>query len=397
MATPADVSITQFNPRLISTLQSFSRVASATTILVGGLVLVGWVFNIPTLISIVPGWSAMKVNTALAFVLAGAALWLVRTDQPKQRGASACALLVALIGFLTLTEYLFGWDLGIDQRLLREALGSAGSLAPGRMAPVTALNCLLLGIALLLLSWDRAHGLLQFLTLTAIILALLAVIGYVYGVTSLYRIPLYVSVALHTAATFLVLGVGLLCARPTRGAMRMVTRESVGGLLARRLLPAALLLPLILGWLRLAGQWTGLYDTEFGLSLFVLATVSVFTVLIWWTARSLDQMDMERQRATAAVHASEERTRATLDAALDGIITIEATGRVVEFNPAAEQIFGYRHADAMGRELADLIVPPTTRDAYRRGLAQCVATGEGALLGKRIELRPYARTGASSR
>ena len=93
-----------------------------------------------------------------------------------------------------------------------------------------------------------------------------------------------------------------------------------------------------------------------------------------------------RIRGAARLRASDERTRASLKAALDGIITIDATGRVAEFNPAAEEIFAYTRVEAVGRELADLIVPPAVREAHRRGLARCVATGQGPILGKRIEM-----------
>jgi len=78
--------------------------------------------------------------------------------------------------------------------------------------------------------------------------------------------------------------------------------------------------------------------------------------------------------------------RAILDTALDGIITMDATGRVREFNPAAERIFGFTRAEAVGKELAELIVPPELRAQHRRGLAHYLKTGEGPVLGHRIEI-----------
>ena len=82
----------------------------------------------------------MKANTALAFVLTGLALWLLQTPS-KARGSiilrRLCAGLVLLIALLTTIEYLFGWDLGIDQLLFRDVL-SPGEVLPGRMAPITA-------------------------------------------------------------------------------------------------------------------------------------------------------------------------------------------------------------------------------------------------------------------
>ena len=95
----------------------------------------------------------------------------------------------------------------------------------------------------------------------------------------------------------------------------------------------------------------------------------------------------ERQRPEKSdLRHDDARNRAILATALDCIITIDAEGTVVEFNPAAERTFGYRRTDAIGQELAELIVPPSLRERHRKGLAHYLATGEGRVLGKRIEL-----------
>ena len=82
----------------------------------------------------------------------------------------------------------------------------------------------------------------------------------------------------------------------------------------------------------------------------------------------------------------EELNRAILESALDCIITMDAAGRVREFNPAAERVFGYSRDEAVGQELAELIVPPLLRDRHRQGLAHYLRTGEGPVLGRRIEI-----------
>ena len=83
---------------------------------------------------------------------------------------------------------------------------------------------------------------------------------------------------------------------------------------------------------------------------------------------------------------SAERMRAILESALDCSITMDHEGRVVEFNPAAEKTFGCRRADVIGKAMADLIIPPALREAHRRGLSLYLRTGEGPVLGKRIEI-----------
>jgi PAS domain S-box-containing protein len=82
----------------------------------------------------------------------------------------------------------------------------------------------------------------------------------------------------------------------------------------------------------------------------------------------------------------EALNRAILSSALDCIITMDGNGRVLEFNPAAERVFGYTRAQAVGQELAELIIPPNLRERHRRGLAHYLATGEGPVLDRRIEI-----------
>src|SRR6267378_1441172 len=86
--------------------------------------------------------------------------------------------------------------------------------------------------------------------------------------------------------------------------------------------------------------------------------------------------------------------RGILDNALDCIITMDANGRVLEFNPAAERVFGFTRKEAVGNELAELIIPPRMREQHRRGLAHYLETGEGPVIGKRIEIAGTRRDGS---
>jgi PAS domain S-box-containing protein len=94
----------------------------------------------------------------------------------------------------------------------------------------------------------------------------------------------------------------------------------------------------------------------------------------------------ERKQAEDATRESEERMRSVLESALDCVITMDHQGRVVEFNPAAERTFGYNREGAIGQLLADLIIPPASRERHQHGLARYLSTGEAVVLGKRIEL-----------
>jgi len=277
------------------------EVAAALGVVVSCLVLTGWALDIATLKSVLPGQPQMVPNTALGFILSSAALWLLRAEPPprrSRRAARACAAVVALMSLLTLGEYLFGLDLRIDRLLFKGSLRDAASF-PGRPSPHTALCFLLLVSALLSLSaaGRRAHRFAQALAASALLVALLALVGYFYEVTFLYGITAYTGMALHTALTFVLLGLGVLFARTDRGLMSVVMGDTAGGHMARHLLPAAVIIPVVLGGLIVRGALAGLYDTAFAMSLCVTTSIVTLSALICRNARTLHRSDAERRRA----------------------------------------------------------------------------------------------------
>ena len=255
-----------------------------------------------------PGLPEMKANTAIGFVIAGISLWLRQQnsllpassihrgeDRVRGRIALICALIVALLGVLTLSEYSFNINLGIDQILFKNHEASF----PGRMSPHTAVSFFFIGLSLLLIrrSQSREFYLPQTLSLIAGFIALLAFVGYAYGINHLYSITYATGMALHTATAFIILSFGILALHPDTGFMALIASEHLGGFVARRLLPVAIILPLVLGWIRLKGEQAGFYSMEFGLLLFAISNISIFVFLIWRYAGRLNSVDTERALA----------------------------------------------------------------------------------------------------
>jgi signal transduction histidine kinase len=199
-----------------------TTLGGAAAALVGAAVLAGWWLDLPVLKSVIPGHVSMKPNTALGFGLAGTALLLLsaRPGSPRsQRVGRWLALLVVSIGGLTLSEYAFGWRLGIDELLFKDDPDPAATLIPGRMAPSTAFNFLLLGLALLGIGWEPRRGVrpAEGLAFLAGVVGLISLLEYAVGRPVLYGFSQYTRMALHTAAVFAALSAGLLLARPAQG------------------------------------------------------------------------------------------------------------------------------------------------------------------------------------
>ena len=103
---------------------------------------------------------------------------------------------------------------------------------------------------------------------------------------------------------------------------------------------------------------------------------------------------IERAQNDTALKRSEARKAAILNSALDCIVTIDHEGYVTEFNPAAELTFGYSRHEVIGKQLADVVVPPALRDKHRSGLSRYLATGDGRLMGKRVEMTAVRADGS---
>lgn len=334
----------------------------------GSVVLTGWILDLPLLKSLAPRFVTMKANTAVAFVLSGLALWLTgsQVEGRARRLGRVCAAGVALIGLVTLSEYALGWNLGIDGLLFTEGSGALQTSHPGRMAPTTAISFVLVGLTLLLMpSRNRRRVVVaQVAAVSFGLVSLLAVLGYVYDVPELTGLAAYTKMALHTGATFAVLSLGLLLARPDRGFMAVVMAPDAGGVLARRLLPVAIALPVILGWLRLVGQRRGLYGLELGVSLTAMSQILILAVVIFALARSLHRAEVRRRAAEEGVARSEAQLRGVLDNTTAVVTIKDPRGRYLLINRRYEELFHVKDEAVRGLTDHDLW-PREMADAFR--------------------------------
>src|SRR2546428_1603668 len=284
-----------------ASLATASRVAAAISATVAILVLLGWGLDITVLKSVFPGTVTMKPNTALAFVFCGISLWFAARDaKNRSRFISIVSAYAGIIiGTLALCEYLSGWDLGIDQVLFKEPINSVSTFAPGRMAPASAFNFVLIGTALLICRRRSRQKLASVMVATTWSLSLLAAIEYLYDTTTGFGVAAYTRMALHTALTFIVLSAGVFSLivhlRLREG------RSSLSNRFLLRLLPAVVLIPLVLGWLRLQGEKAGFYGASFGVALMVVVTISFLSIFVWWNARALTGAEAEQLEAEEAL------------------------------------------------------------------------------------------------
>jgi diguanylate cyclase (GGDEF)-like protein len=281
--------------RLASEVAGAISAATAFVVLIGG-----WGLHQHWLTTPIPSRPAMYPNAALGLTLAGLSLIVSRRSFRAGRlVANICAGAALAIGLITVLEYVAGWNFGFDELIFKDTLSVVGTR--GRMAPSSAVCLVLVGASLLWLTEKRRVAVSQALALAAATLCLLNLVAHLYGVQNLFAFGSQRGMAVHSIGSFLILSVGILAAEPKRGVMRSITSDAPGGVMARTLLPAAVVVPAFLGWLRWQAQFTlKLFDTSTGLAIFASANIMVFGFLVWLSAELLNRSDAARERARFA-------------------------------------------------------------------------------------------------
>ena len=366
----------------------FARFAAFVALVVGLFVLAGWSLEMEQLTNIVPGWPKMVRLTAVLFVLAGGALWLATLPARRLTIVSGSAL--AAVGVLMLARSATGWDVFLDQLSFGPISPSADGQPAILMAPATAIGFTLLGLSLVFASLPRTPLLHQGLAIGCLLVGWVGISRFVFGGDPLFA---FADLAVHTSSLFVMLSIGALTLRPDAGIAALLASDGVGGGMARRLLPTAVIVPLLAGALTMHYERRAAFSFESAVSVFALLSIIAFVTFIWINAARGERADRLRRYAERALRLSEERNQLIVETALDGVITMDAHGIIIGWNTQAEKLFGWPRADALGRELAELVIPAKLRDAHREGTRRYVTSGVARVLNRRIEMPALHRDG----
>lgn len=372
-------------------------VASAITVGTGAVLFLAWVFNLEVLTKFAVDLTPTNPITALGFILVGLALWLLReplAGRARRRLVGITAGIIVVLGASALVDFALGWALRVDQLTERPESSQAGAPVPYLTAPATALSFLLFGLSLFFLDATTRKGRwpAQDLILITAAVNLLAVAGYYYGPDDLHHVAAFTTETLPSVFLILLLCVAALCARPERGIARVFVSDHGGGVMMRRLLPAAVFVPLLVGWFRLWGERLGLYQQGFGLALFATILILSFIALIWWSSEELNRLDIEARRA--AEHLRQANLRLTRDIdffrgiaeAVPGILfTWNAEGRNTFACPNFYKLTGLLPGSAAGDGWADAL-HPKDREETLAAWQEALATGSSLDIKHRLRM-----------
>ncbi|MBI1258969.1 MAG: PAS domain S-box protein [Chloroflexi bacterium] len=348
-------------------LHRVSRITSSLVFVTASLIFLGWLIDGAAVQSFFPGTSPI---TAINFMLVSAALWLLLA-QPASLLARLLAGLAVLISVLKVSEFVFGIDLGIDHLVFLAPLASQ----PKLFALNTALDFILVGLAFLFCNsaFESRVKLSQLYLLAAGLIALLPLMGDIYGRVLIVPSTNDPYMALTTSLLFLLLCLGALFIQLERGYTAIITYDTAGGMMARRLLPAAILLPILFDVLRLLGRRVGLYDAEIGIALFVSLSIIALVIVIVRYAGAADRAERAQKKAEADLLASESRYRALFKYSSNAILLFNEQGQYLDANPEAEHLTGYSHDEILTRKVGEFAVEP---DAGQTAFAEIIKQGQ---------------------
>lgn len=327
--------ISRSNTRILSILHAYVNAASLITIGTGVIVLSGWFLHIPLFKSFLPSLPAMRFNTALSLLLLGSALWLLKNETAgpaKKRLGYVLAGLVLLLSLLSLSEYLFGRNLGIDELFVRD-LDSPAYLFPGRMAPLAILTASFGSLSLLSLG-SRIS---RYFSYGVIFLSLLIILNNLFDFQLLFRRPEYNYVPTHAGVVFVIISLAVIAARPTHGLIGVLSSDLSGSRAMRILLPALMGLTVLMAWLIDQGVGRGIINPDKAPVLLAIFLIFMYVPLIYVIAKDINRAEEKlllSDQILARVNAL--------------VLVADAEGSISYVSPSVKTILGYEPAELLG-------------------------------------------------
>lgn len=278
----------------------WSRFFSLAVLIISLLGLAGWQFDIEFFRRPLPGTMPMSPFTALMLLVSVCVLsLLVRKERTivQQRLVYALVTIIVAISAYKIVQVVLKLDFALDTILYTDRVLAERDENREGMPVVTAINFLLIVIALLTVfsKKNRTVAFAQCCAVLVMLNALFFLLGYLYHVPEFYLSRYYYPMAAFTALCFLFLSVAILLSHVDKGLMKQFTSPYAGSIIARVLIPLVIVVPLLIGYIRLLAHWYSMLSTELGVTSIVLSFIVVFALLILFNTNSLNRKDLQQK------------------------------------------------------------------------------------------------------
>jgi PAS domain S-box-containing protein len=329
-----------------------AKSASIVTIIAGVLSLLGWMFYFWLPKEFLFYVQSIAPNLGVCLLFLGMALW-IRCENLKnhwQSIVSVCTATVFLIAFITLFEFLFNIDLFINLSLFKKELAVASTAADlGRMSPFSAINLILISFSLFFIdSKTIRFGVHQTFMVIVLANSYFQLLSNIFNVTQTSY-----TVGFGVIIIFLILSIGTLFVRPYKGIPALIISKASGGLLARRIIPPALLLPILFGYVSLSSSiGFNAYATK--ATALVMVICILFTVLILLNSYFLNLTDRFKQLAEFNLQQHQAQLQAILNNTNSVISICDLQGKYILVNREFEKLFKLSSAEIVKKYIVDL-------------------------------------------
>jgi PAS domain S-box-containing protein len=339
------------------------------TMLVMGINLTGYLIGNDLLNNLFPSIVSMRANTTICMLIISLVL-ILKAVSPEKREIKTTGrflvIIVIAISLLNISEYIFGWNSGTNELLFKD-FPANNSVFPGRMAFSTAICFIFLGLSLYFIDIGSRALLFfsQILALSTGLLAILPVIGYVYNAENLMSVAFSNHMSLYSAILLLLLSFGLICLPYATGAVSILTVDGPGGYMARRLLPVAIVIPVIFIWIRILIKTeesrNGAADVIIVSTLFTI----ILAIFIWRVAKTINSIHNISLEAKRALKESEIAFYTAFHASPAALLISNiSTGMVMDVNEAYCQMTRFSADQLLGNTTKNLNLwkDPSQRD-----------------------------------
>lgn len=295
----SDSSLFEPDPKLQSLINRIPGFIGRVTIAGAFIVLLGWILDLQLFTSLSPSWPSMKVNSVICLFLSAWALLKYHRygEQAGKLQWQIPAVIVALVGLVTLCQYAFHVDLRIDEIFFEEIPDPPRTSHPGRMAPSSALSFFLLGISFFLLKHESktfGHPIAHYLAMIVNLMALFTFLTYTFKAEEVFGITRFTQMAIHTSFFLILLSIGIFFLRLNHSLFSIILSQGPGGIVARWLTVSGVLIPIALGLLRVFGERRAFFPLAAGTALFTVLIIACFLFVAWGTALMVSKAEKDR-------------------------------------------------------------------------------------------------------
>jgi PAS domain S-box-containing protein len=349
----------------------YFRLIISFALSVGGIIsilnLTCRLFDIPHSVSSTLFGEPMKLITSVCFIITIICLLVILADFRLivVRATSIfLSILICCISIISLCNYFYLFSLESEPIIFQNNFLNFLLLPEKRMAFLTACSFMLIGSILLLLQMkkEKGPGLAHLLIIPLFLINYFIIISYILKVYTATEIT-GTFASLYTAIVFWGLMTAILFMFPDTWLLKRLTSRDIAGIISRKLLPPLIILPLVIGWLRIYGERIAMFKSEEGVIIVAVAYAASFLIITWFVTRSIEKIDYRRRTIEEDLRQSEERFKAIAEVSPVGMgVVNKEDGRYLYINPAYEQYFGYEKDELLSRKSPDIYFDADDRD-----------------------------------